>query len=241
MDKFKKYYLIIFLIVPIMFIILGLLKFEIGKEAYFYTLSTIAQSLAALIAIIGAFVIFRSDDLRTQRKDYLNHLRQEVRRFVNSDINMKDLKFDFEKLYYILMDSKSSMDKSDEIFWNNICPFNKEINKIKDITKTDKLTTYNIKEIYNIIDNINNIDTKSQQIHLGFIQPVQFGLIAIAISILILPFGWIGIPYAYDKGTSYVSLKMFLIGIIIYLAILSIFKIGLFLYEISNQYIIRLK
>ncbi|CAG0973794.1 hypothetical protein METP3_01658 [Methanosarcinales archaeon] len=222
-DEFKKYHLTIFLIVPIMFAILGLSKFEIGKEAYFYTLSTVAQSLAGLIGIIGVFFIFKLDKLSDQRKDHLNILRDRINDFVSSEA-MKKLKGISENLYYILM--KSSKSDSEEELWNQIS------SAIEEINKADELNDLKIKKVYILVDNIKKIDAKGKQIRMGFNRPALFGLSAIIISILILPFGWIGIPYAYENSTSYISLKMFLIGIIIYLAILSISEIVFFLYEI---------
>lgn len=48
--------------------------FKITEPAYYYTLSTIAQTLAAMIAFTGMFVVFRLQILKDKRENLYNEL-----------------------------------------------------------------------------------------------------------------------------------------------------------------------
>ena len=67
----QKYYI---LSIFTFFSILACFDFKIGKEAYFYTLSTISQTLGALIGIIAIFVIFKLNSFKTERRDSFKKL-----------------------------------------------------------------------------------------------------------------------------------------------------------------------
>jgi len=187
-DWFKKYHPTIFLSVPIIFGILGLSNFEIGKEAYFYTLSTVAQSLAALIGIIGVFCIFRIDKLSSQRKDCLSLLYKRIGYFGGFG-GVQQLRYSTTPFYPLI--NLFKIDSKEELL-DEIIPVLEEINKIDEKSQHDEL---HIKELNKLVDSIKEIEKKDKQIRMMFNQPASFGLLAITISILILPFGWIGIPF----------------------------------------------
>jgi|GEM_PF-5173616 len=76
---FKKYIpIILFFITYIFFYILYLYGYSINDQAYFYTLSTISQTLAALIAIISGFIIYRLQVLRSDKSENINQLADFV-------------------------------------------------------------------------------------------------------------------------------------------------------------------
>ena len=76
----KKHILSIISFVVIILLFGYLLKnnYSINEQAYFYTLSTIPQTLAALIGLIGIFVVFRLQILHFRYVDYLRNLRDLI-------------------------------------------------------------------------------------------------------------------------------------------------------------------
>jgi len=88
-DKYKigfmiqEYFIsvISFIVIIMFFGYLYYNNFSINEQAYFYTLSTISQTLAALIGFIGIFVVFRLQLLRSKNLDGIENLRT----LINSD------------------------------------------------------------------------------------------------------------------------------------------------------------
>ena len=80
LKKYKKYFIpaIFFIGTQIVFLLLYFFKYTIDEQAYFYTLSTISQTLAALIGIIGIFVIFRLQMLKSKKFEYTSQLRKLI-------------------------------------------------------------------------------------------------------------------------------------------------------------------
>lgn len=174
----NRHYEIYFLFpIPIIFIILDILGFEIGKEAYFYTLSTISQTLAAMMGLIAIFLIFRVD-------------RETVLKNEKNTVNLPE----------------HGKSKGLNEFVSDL----REIGKVQkaDRVKKRKLTNYaeHGKMIY------------------GCCGPLVIGFIAMILSILALPFGWISMP----NSISINSPKLSIIGIIIYLTLISIVQVIIF-------------
>ncbi len=64
-----------FTVILIFYMILNSLNYSISDQAYFYTLSTISQTLAALIGIISIFIIYRLQLLKSEKSQYIEQLR----------------------------------------------------------------------------------------------------------------------------------------------------------------------
>ena len=78
----KKYRLSIisFIIIILLFGYLLRNNYSINEQAYFYTLSTIPQTLAALIGFIGIFVVFRLQIVHSKNFGDLKNLRDLISR-----------------------------------------------------------------------------------------------------------------------------------------------------------------
>lgn len=94
---FKKYISIIsFFVINIFFYILYFYGYSINDQAYFYTLSTISQTLAALIGIISGFIIYRLQLLKSDKSENMNQLADFVykkglnEKFPRLDDNLSD-------------------------------------------------------------------------------------------------------------------------------------------------------
>lgn len=213
----------ILLIIPILFFILGLCKFEIGKEAYFYTLSTVAQSLAALIGIIAVFIIFKFDKLKSERKDNLNMLKIKINKY-HWIRKLRHAEPPYSSLIKLAV-----IDSEEELFSKMVLT----LKKIHDIDKEFWPSEFEniVDELDKIVKHINETDEIEKKIREGFNLPLSLGILAILLSILILPFGWIIVPAPIDFPSSNL-LKMIYVGIIIYLASTSIFRIALLLDDI---------
>ncbi|MCD4840496.1 MAG: hypothetical protein K8R08_00575 [Methanosarcinales archaeon] len=77
-SKFRKntnIAIISFIVIIIFYMILNSLNYSISGQAYFYTLSTISQTLAALIGIISIFIIYRLQLLKSEKFQYIEQLR----------------------------------------------------------------------------------------------------------------------------------------------------------------------
>lgn len=217
--EFKNLLFRVLFFIPLLFAILGLFKFEIGKEAYFYTLSTVAQSLAALIGIIAVFIIFKIDKLNSQREYNLDLLKNKISVMYN------------QKKYttkYSSLTELTFIDSKEELF-------DKIVTILTKINDSDENIINELKRIVNIINEVNE---KGKKIRMRFRRPLIFGLVAIMVSILILPFGWIVTPFTIDFIGNYLFniLKMGLVGYIIFLALISIFQIISLIEEILFKY-----
>jgi hypothetical protein len=64
--------------IPIIFLILGSLGYSINDQAYFYTLSTISQTLGAILGISVIFLTFNLQNLESRKNEYLNQLMELI-------------------------------------------------------------------------------------------------------------------------------------------------------------------
>ena len=208
----QKYYI---LSIFIIFTILACFDFKIGKEAYFYTLSTISQTLAALIGIVAIFVIFKLDMLKTERSNSFRRLenlfRSDLSKCINpnsKDKSNKEICRIIGKVYVdFTIDDVDLNDISSAIA--NFDAGLKHSNPMKELIERSK----------NIIDNISNIDADIKKIPSNFGKLVIVVFITIILSILALPLGWLSVPIDIPSNLS--NLKLPLVASIIYLTILS--------------------
>ena len=214
-----RHYQAFFVVVPIFFFLLGILGFNVNENAYFYTLSTVAQTLAAILGIIGAFTIFRMSKLDSEKNELIEDLMQMA--YVNDEV-----------LIDSLSDSETiSISSYDEVLkFSNKEEFVKNMDSL--IIKIDESNNGEIQKFKSKIEDIKSIDKFKKEIHLGFDRPFTFGAIAIFLSIFMLPIGKIVYPtqsletifpfsLAYNFETL-LQLKFFYLGIVLYFTFVSI-------------------
>lgn len=190
--------IICFFVIIIFFIILNLSNYSINDQAYFYTLSTLSQTLAALIGIIGMFLIFRLQLLQSKKSDYIKELRNLI--FKKWFID----KFPFFDLYS--SDSKL-MEDSIYILNNELenGSFTKEELEFRTIVFELQLNSHKF-QIY--------------KLYISF--PFRIGAISILISIILLPLGQILIP---EKSIFPIFSTTIAIGVVVAISIASILAI----------------
>ena len=169
-SKFRKntnIAIISFIVIIIFYMILNSLNYSISGQAYFYTLSTISQTLAALIGIISIFIIYRLQLLKSEKSQYIEQLRY---------LSSKDWfieKFPFLKL------------EDDKYLKTNIDIVLKAI-------KTEITQDQHEFQRIALLLNLNTITTSLYLLH--FSHPFRIGAVTIIISIFLLPFGSIILP-----------------------------------------------
>lgn len=214
----QKYYI---LSIFTFFTILACFDFKIGKEAYFYTLSTISQTLAALIGIIAIFVIFKLDRLETERNNSFNKLYTFVKGLEERENN--DL---YKELYNHYMISITDRDLLNNLYYT--------IEKF-DFSGTypDEIKNF-VRKMKGSIDHIRTIEEHIKSIPNKFSILATVVLSTIILSILALPLGWFIVPIGILSNLS--ILKLPFVVSIVYLTILSIFQTKQFL-----DYVIKFK
>lgn len=169
-SKFRKntnIAIISFIVIIIFYMILNSLNYSISGQAYFYTLSTISQTLAALIGIISIFIIYRLQLLKSEKSQYIEQLKY---------LSSKDWfieKFPFLKL------------EDDKYLKTNIDIVLKAI-------KTEITQDQHEFQRIALLLNLNTITTSLYLLH--FSHPFRMGAVTIIISIFLLPFGSIILP-----------------------------------------------
>ena len=163
--------IISFVVIFIFFEILNLLNYSINDQAYFYTLSTISQTLAALIGIISIFIIYRLQLLKSEKSQYIEQLRYLISKDWFID------KFPFFKFH---------LNDDDKFIEEHIGIILKEF-------KTECLTQdqYEFRRIAAKLD-LNRTISKLYKLY--FSHPFHVGALTIIISIFLLPFGSIILP-----------------------------------------------
>jgi hypothetical protein len=227
-DFFKPYFhkpYLYFCFIPFFFYFLEHVGLNISTNAYFYTLSTISQVLASLIALIGAFVIFKRDNLKTKKQNYLHNLHI----FINNEFNKPDNNWSAPPYHNIpnlinIVDYNLLFEKTSECLGL--------INEIENHPVQYKST---IGKLNKHIDVIKKINIEEDQISAYFDKPAKLGLISIAFSILMLSFGDLCFPLEYSdlyglksllfSGIVFLSsFKLFAVGVAISIAFLSLFE-----------------
>ena len=208
---FKKYYYVVFLIFPFMAFILDLLEFKMPKEAYSYTFSTIAQTLAALIAFIGMFVIFKLDKIKTETKRSLDDIES---------IHANELMPNKHR-YHVPTECAELCN----IEYNNLNEFvdniSKVLLKIKNLNQ-DYVPHELRPTITKLNHHINSIEINKKlgsSLRQKYDTSLTFGFVAITLSIIFLSFGRI---YHPDINFNIPPLEMIVLGFTIYATSVSI-------------------
>ena len=225
-DFLKLRDLLVLIIITSVFMFLDIFGFKIGKEAYFYTLSTISQTLAALIGIIAIFIIFKLEMLKNERNNSVLRLKN----LFSSDLMKCGGSYCTKEPYknlFITIGKYYDDSTIDGQILNKLSSNLAEINsnyphqpQMKEIIK---ILTDSIYDIDKIDDHIKNIPIK-------FKYPASFGFAAIMLSIFVLPFGGITVPA--DLSLNLLNLpssKSVVVGFIVSLTILSIFQMPRFI------------
>lgn len=219
-----------FYVVPLLVILIFYHGFEIEDNAYFYTLSTISQTLAALIGIVAIFVIFRLDMLKTKRsesfKSLATILQSDLAIGANQCLNTRYevIRTIIEKVYIHHM-------VDDEVFnilVSGIAESKSSESKSKFKSNSEKQMGELIEDLEMRIEYINKVSDHITNIHSKFANVTKFAFIAIMLSIFTLPIDWTTL----SAGTQ--IFKLYLVEAAVYLAVLSLFQTGLFIDYVIN-------
>lgn len=180
----------IFIVSLFIFIFLWLSKYTINEQAYFYTLSTISQTLAALIGIVGIFVIFRLQILKSKQTDDINRLRAII------------LAETFTEEYPL-----TGIDPSGNGY--DLLATAKELYHKKSPGPT---STKDLKEYISIVAGSIDDDSKYDSYKRSIFISMVMATIAISLSIISLPFGSINIP---DQSIFPLGSPLYAVGIVV--------------------------
>lgn len=224
----QKYYI---LSIFTFFTILACFDFKIGKEAYFYTLSTISQTLAALIGIIAIFVIFKLDRLKTERRDSFTNLNSRCSKLYNSNIASEFHRDEcYSEIREVLKKQNLGSITNEVLLTSLSDPIGNFVINEEHPEGTNSL----IEGLKNIIDKIHKIDEHIENIPRKFGSLTIVIFIPIILSILALPLGWFIVPIDILSNLS--ILKLPFVAYIVYLTIVSIFQTKQFLdYAINSN------
>ena len=153
-DYSMKKYLYVLSIIPSSFIILDYVGFEIGDNAYFYTLSTISQTLAALIGIVAIFVIFKLDMLETKRSDSVKRLEILLQSDLASCVGLNRTKERYKVICSIIDDFFTDRTIDDVVLDNYSSAITKLESESNHQCQIEDLIKYSKKPM----DDINKID-----------------------------------------------------------------------------------
>lgn len=235
--KTMKYEFIILTIYFIVFIyVYNSLKIRIDDAAYFYTLSTISQTLAALIGIVGIFIIFKLEMLKNERKECILRFREilesdmmksgydRYKKRIPYNNLFKNISNYFENLNIdddFIIDISYDLDEIDLNY-----PHNRKMKKI-------------IRTIGDLIDDIQTIDEQIYKIPKQFLYRAYSGFFTIILSILALPFGKITMQKTFSPNFQnflYVfDPETLIVGIIVGFAILSLLTMRMVVMDVKEM------
>lgn len=231
-DHLQLCYYFYLLLIPLSFLVLTLSNFKISENAFFYTLSAIPQTLASLIALVGAFVIFKRDKLKAKRQDYIHNLRTYLY------VELAKSNYATTEPYIGLLYLLDIVD--DDLLFDETSKCMKEINDRS--TQPPQYSSV-VKRLNIFIQKISEVDKDVEGLSIHFNKPATFGLIAITFSIILLPFGKITYP-AINPSMNTISIwfiniitglawfKLVALGIIIYFTLLSFIEVAILLDKI---------
>jgi len=188
-----------FLIIFSIFVIIDYLDWSLSNNAYFYTLSAISQTIAALVGFIGMFTIFRFQEIQSKKNQLSKELdRLGVKRLNNIDEIQKfgqDSFFDFFEMDNFSYDEWI-------IQLTNLCGKYIEDDKKDDFFRV----TYELRKARR--------DTEYYKKTISF--PILLGVIAMILSILFLSLGEIEVP---ENITSLSFSPLLIVGLVVSIAI----------------------
>jgi len=196
-----------FIGIQIVFLLLYCFKYTIDEQAYFYTLSTISQTLAALIGIIGIFLIFRLQILKSNKFEYTSQLRKLI--------SEKKL----TKLHPFIDLDASYSDNELLKTANNIFE-----NRLSEATQSPELD-----EFYSIVVNIRENKSKYENYKKSISVSMFIATLAIIMSIIVLPFGSIKLP---DKNIFLLGSPLYMVGTVVSITVAALFALMQSFYEL---------
>jgi len=202
--------LINFILVFLFFLILDYLGYSISDNGVFYTLSTISQTLAALIGIAVMFILFRLQIIHEKKIQTFRELKELVEYLINKPNENDFFKFSNLKNYgdeKILEESKKITERVLNF------PVNRENYYYFDWIKIDLFCE--------IVTNLNDMNKEVQFYKFKISLPILIGVSAIVLSIFILPFGEI----TSEKSILNISNPVYFLGAVVALAITGIISI----------------
>lgn len=217
-----------FYVVPLFMILIYYRDFEIGDNAYFYTLSTISQTLAALIGIVAIFVIFRLDMLKTKRSESFKSLATILQSDLAIGANQchntryKVIRAVIEKVYI----HHTVDDKIFNVLVSGIAESKSSESKLK--SSSEKQMGELIENLEILMKCINKVNDHITNIHSKFADVTKFAFLAIMLSIFALPIDWTTL------STDTQIFKLYLVEAAVYLTMLSLFQTGLFIDDVIN-------
>ena len=172
------------IIIYIIFFILGCYGYSISNNAFFYTLSTISQTLAALIGIVVMFILFRLQIIHEKKNQYFHKLKELVHSIKNHPGEFSETPF--SKLLGLAYLTDDKLLEEAKKFHMKICdlsPNNRENYFYLDWIKIDQFNE--------LVNNILKIDDETKFYKIKTAIPIWLGISAIVLSIFYLPFGQI--------------------------------------------------
>ena len=186
-----------FLIIFSIFVIIDYLDWSLSNNAYFYTLSAISQTIAALVGFLGMFMIFRFQEIQSEKNQLIKELdRYDLKLFNNMDeikIFLHDSLHDFN--------DTSSFDER-KFKYLNLCA-----KYIEDEKKDDYLR---------VVFRLNYAKRYVKYYNQTILIPILLGTIAMILSILFLSFGGIVVP---ENVTSLSFSPLLRVGFVVSIAI----------------------
>ena len=228
-DLFKMIDYRVLFIILLSFTILAYFDFKIGKEAYFYTLSTISQTLAALIGIVAIFVIFKLDLLKTERSDSIERLDNLLKSNLVSSVAYKCRATPRYMEICTIIDNFYIDYSIDDVVFSELSTAIENLGS--DVT--DLNMKIFIRRLEKIIKSIDKIDNSIKNIPLKFSKLIIVVFSTIILSILALPFGWSIVPIGILSNLS--ILKLPVVALIVNLTVLSIFQTKHFFENVMNS------
>lgn len=155
--------------------------FKIKAEAYYYTLSTISQTLAAMIALIGMFAVFRLQYLKDEKDRLYGQLENLAIKANEKPHNTYvEVQPDYNTLFKL-------HDLDDEERINKLTIFFSDLSKISEELIPHQVRPL-IKSFEKRMKKINDLNEKSITIKEIMRQPSFYSLISISVSIFFLAF-----------------------------------------------------
>jgi hypothetical protein len=207
--KYEKYFIPTFFFISsqFAFLLLYFSKYTIDEQAYFYTLSTISQTLAALIGIIGIFVIFRLQMLKSKKFEYTSQLRKLI-----SGTNLT-------KVHpFIGLDASYS---DNELLNTANIIYEKQLSEA---TQSPELDTF-----YSIVVNLRDNNSKYESYKKSISFSIFMATFAIIMSIILLPFGSIKL---HDQNIFPLGSPLYAVGTVVSITLAALFALVQSFYEL---------
>jgi len=183
-DRLDYKILSLSIIIYLIFFFLGCYGYSISNNAFFYTLSTISQTLAALIGIVVMFILFRLQIIHEKKIQYFDKLKELVHSFKNRPGEFSETPFSkLLDLAYL----------TDDKLLEEATKFHINIYNNSSITRENYfyLDWIKIDQFNELVNHILKLDEETKFYKINTAIPIWLGISAIVLSIFYLPFGQI--------------------------------------------------